>query len=157
MDRAHRTESAVGGGRSTETHDDAFSTEIEGFVDQLARAGGGCRDGIVRVGPTHECEAGCARHLDHGRAAMKTPGRFDHVSEWPGDWRNPVRAAECIECSLASVGQCDLCAVDAEVPTRVPHCLSRALRRQRSFELVESRHHAHRPSLLVDDHVGGES
>ncbi|MEY3340707.1 MAG: hypothetical protein RLZZ269_618, partial [Actinomycetota bacterium] len=104
MDRPHRTESAVGGGRSSEAHDDPLGSEIEGFVDEFAGAGRRRGDGVVVIGSADESEAGRAGHFDHRGAAVEAPGGFHRIAERPGDDTRAVGPTENIESSLAAVG-----------------------------------------------------
>ncbi len=76
-DCTHGTEAAVGRCGSSQTHDDAFCTEIERCVDELTGTDRRCRDGVVALGSTSVLQPRGQRHFDDGGAAVQTPWCLD--------------------------------------------------------------------------------
>ena len=143
VDRPHRPEAAVGGGRSAEADDDLARSGVEGEVDQLAGAGGRRGHRVVALGPADEGEAGGRGHLDDRGVPRQPPAGLHRITERTGDGGRAVGAAEHVEGPLAAVGHRDLDAVVTEVPAGVAHRGAGPLGGEGAAELVERRNHLH--------------
>lgn len=110
-----RTQTAVGGRRSAQAHDDASGARLDRRHDQLARAVGARGERVVARWPTHQRQARRLGHLDHRGPAREPPTGLDRVAEWTGHRGDPVWAAQGIEGALATIGERNR----PTVPTRI--------------------------------------
>ena len=76
IQRPHRTETAVGGGRSADPEHDPPDAGIDRGRDQLSRPVGRRRHRIVALGAADQLEARGSGHLDDGAAAARGARRL---------------------------------------------------------------------------------
>ena len=142
-DGTHCAEAAVGGGRSTQTDDDALGTEIECRIDELPGADGGCGDGIVPFRAANELQSGCECHFDDCRATMETPRRIHWCTQRPFDTEELIRTSKCLEGAFTPISQRNLRAVVAGGPTRIGNGFGYLMCRRSAAKLVDRRQDPH--------------